>query len=638
MKFIKLVLFFIIAITGYGQNNFHVEYPGNLNSVAGSIAVLPDSTYVVAVRYADTTNQDLKIGLIKINSVGDTLWTKRYADNYWVAYAPQVVSVNSGGFLLVGASLPTNTGVLCIRTDNNGNPIWTRTHKTTGSAGTPAVTTSNDGGFAIAFSSGVEQTIIKLDGNGNYVWGNSRAISSSSSGTSTGYGPYVGIARTVDGGYATVGMSAGGTLFDYNAFIMKYNSLGNLEWTRSLGGHSSDLFRNVISTNDGNIMAIGYTQSFGIGLQDGLMVKLDLQGNLLWSKTFGTTTGEHFYNVIQDVNNNYIVSGYKGIFTGSNLYPVIYKTDSLGNLLSSYRLNKKGIIYESKVTLDGNLISAGLMLLSITQSNAFVRKSNSDGYSACGTTPYPMTEIDITQSIMIDNSSVSGYHTPIEPTIPVFLDNIPLTVDIICNVIPSYSTISDTVCDIYISPSGNYTWTTTGQYLDTLFGANSTNGDSIITINLLINNSTYFTFNDTIDCNTNTYISPGGNHIWTMSGTYADTLFGANVNGCDSIITINISSNCETEIKIPTIFSPNQDGINDLFKAIVGFNVEFIHTSVYNRWGEIIFDSYQVNEGWNGRLTNGAEASEGTYFYIIEVKISGEPSSTTYKGSLSLLR
>lgn len=638
MKFIKLVLFFIIAIASYGQNNFQVEYPGNLNSVAGSIAVLPDSTYVVAVYYADTSNQDLKIGLIKINSFGDTLWTKRYADNYWVANTPKVVSVSSGGFLLVGASLPQNTGVLCIRTDDNGNPIWIRNHKTTASAETPAVTTTNDGGFATAFRSGSSLTIIKLDSLGNYVWGDSRVISSYGGSVSIGYDPKVGITKTADGGYAAVGISAGGTIFDYNAFIVKYDSLGNLEWTRSLGGISSDSFRNVISTNDGNIMAIGYTQSFGVGSQDGLMVKLDLQGNLLWSKTFGTATGENFSHVSQDINNNYLVSGSKGLFGSSSIFPVIYKTDSLGNLLSSYRLNKKGQFCESKFTLDGNLISAGSMLPSLTQSNAFVRKSKIDGYSACGTTPYPMTEIDITQSIMIDTSSDTALHITLEPPVSLHLDNIPLTVDVICNVTPSYSTISDTVCDIYISPSGNYTWTTSGQYSDTLFEANSTNGDSIITINLVINNSTYSTIIDSIDCLTNTYTSPSGNHIWTMSGTYADTLFGANVYGCDSIITIHLSKNCELEIDIPNIFTPNRDGINDLFKAKVGFDVEFIHTSIYNRWGECLFDSNQINEGWNGRLTNGKEASEGTYFYIIEIKKRGDTFSSIYKGTLTLLR
>lgn|GEM_PF-3274879 len=625
----------IITLKSNGQNNFHVSYPVNLTSLGSSIATLSDTTYVIAVRYADTNNQDYKIGLIKINAQGDTLWTKRYADNYIISYA-KVVSVSAGGFMLVGTSNPPNSGVLCIRTDNNGNPLWIRIHRTTGGAGTPSVSTTNDGGFAIAYS-GYEETIIKLDSNGNYIWGSSRLISTFVSGAPIGYGPYTDIAKTIDAGFVTVGPSAGGSISGYNAFIIKYDSLGNLEWTRSLGGHSSDLFRSVISTNDGNIMAVGYTESFGAGSLDGLLVKLDLSGNILWSKTYGTSTGDHFFDIIQDpANGDYVVSGYKGPFLSSNLYPVIFRTDSIGNLLSSYQFNDRGYALASKITLDGGLLTTGLIIdPSQNNSSTFVRRSYSDGFSGCGVNPYPM--IETVQTIMVDPNSVSGYHNPEEPIPTIFLDKLPIVVNHICITPPSSSTLNITACNIYTSPSGKYSWASNGTYLDTLIGANANGGDSIITINLtIIKNSTSVL--NVLACDE--YISHSTNHTWTSSGTYLDTLIGANALGCDSVITVNLTiNNCDSPIVVPNIFTPNQDGQNDLFKPLISEKVKSIKIKIYNRWGQLIYETNQKNEGWDGHTTSGTTAPTGTYFYLIDVEIikNGISIEKTYKGTLSLM-
>lgn len=108
-----------------------------------------------------------------------------------------------------------------------------------------------------------------------------------------------------------------------------------------------------------------------------------------------------------------------------------------------------------------------------------------------------------------------------------------LTIILTINTIPSSSTLNQTVCSSYTSPSGNYTWTSSNTYMDTI--PNSEGCDSLITINLTINN-TQFTLNE-IACNS--YASPSGNHIWTSSGIYKDTI--PNNIGCDSIITVNLS-------------------------------------------------------------------------------------------------
>lgn len=93
-----------------------------------------------------------------------------------------------------------------------------------------------------------------------------------------------------------------------------------------------------------------------------------------------------------------------------------------------------------------------------------------------------------------------------------------------------------TECDSLVSPSGLYTWTTTGIYMDTI--ANMAGCDSIISIDLTIYTPTSSTLSAT-SCGS--YTSPSGLYTWTTSGMYMDTL--PNAEGCDSVITVNLTIN-----------------------------------------------------------------------------------------------
>lgn len=91
----------------------------------------------------------------------------------------------------------------------------------------------------------------------------------------------------------------------------------------------------------------------------------------------------------------------------------------------------------------------------------------------------------------------------------------------------------------------------------------------------------------------------------------------------------------ELEIIIPNIFTPNGDGVNDLF--IVSGNFKELKGTIINRWGNTVYNWNGVNNSWDGRTKSSAEASEGTYFYVFEA-IDAEGASTIYKGSFVLAR
>lgn len=98
----------------------------------------------------------------------------------------------------------------------------------------------------------------------------------------------------------------------------------------------------------------------------------------------------------------------------------------------------------------------------------------------------------------------------------------------------TYGMLTETVCDSYTSPSGIYTWSASGLYTDTI--ANTAGCDSVITIDLTVLPSTFAVI-DEAGCGS--YTSPSGLYTWTSSGLYYDTI--PNVFGCDSLITINLS-------------------------------------------------------------------------------------------------
>ncbi|MBP9151508.1 MAG: T9SS type A sorting domain-containing protein [Flavobacteriales bacterium] len=100
--------------------------------------------------------------------------------------------------------------------------------------------------------------------------------------------------------------------------------------------------------------------------------------------------------------------------------------------------------------------------------------------------------------------------------------------------IPCSSTLSVVACESYTSPSGNYTWTQGGSYLDTI--PNQTSCDSIYLIDLVITSSSTSTI---VETGCNSYTSPSGNQTWTSSGSYTDVI--PNAVGCDSTITIELT-------------------------------------------------------------------------------------------------
>lgn len=107
---------------------------------------------------------------------------------------------------------------------------------------------------------------------------------------------------------------------------------------------------------------------------------------------------------------------------------------------------------------------------------------------------------------------------------------------------------------------------------------------------------------------------------------------------CYTIDTMEAKEECPTGIFIPNAFTPNHDGMNDLFTAI-GYNVTEFHMSIFNRWGQTIFNTDDISDGWNGTF-EGKDCEIGSYVYQISFagELHGIISSGSYVGNVTLLR
>jgi gliding motility-associated-like protein len=120
------------------------------------------------------------------------------------------------------------------------------------------------------------------------------------------------------------------------------------------------------------------------------------------------------------------------------------------------------------------------------------------------------------------------------------------------------------------------------------------------------------------------------------TGYYNIGLYVANGICTDTMIqTIRIKQ--PTLLYIPNSFSPNSDGVNDIFKP-QGEGILKSELTIYNRWGNKIFHSDNLNIGWDGLLGNGEIAPIDTYIYTIDMKATDSKYDYTYRGPLILIR
>ncbi|MCX8031113.1 MAG: hypothetical protein N3A59_06000 [Thermodesulfovibrionales bacterium] len=191
------------------------------------------------------------------------------------------------------------------------------------------------------------------------------------------------IEKTFDNGFIIAGItySYGAGLSD--ALVLKTDQRGNLLWYKTYGGLRSDTANSIKQTSDGGFIVAGSTFSYGNGLSDAWILKLNPQGDLLWHKTYGEAYRDEAYNIKETTDKGYIIAGYTSESL-DNINFWVFKTDIRGTLLWQKKLGNENFdeAYAARQTSDGGYIAVGYATPVRTSfSDIWVVKLNSKGHT-----------------------------------------------------------------------------------------------------------------------------------------------------------------------------------------------------------------------------------------------------------------
>jgi hypothetical protein len=169
-----------------------------------------------------------------------------------------------------------------------------------------------------------------------------------------------GITEIPGDGYAVVGSTAtteGGA----NAYIMRINELGEQLWTKTYGGDLSDAARRIIYDPSEGFYVFGYSNSFGDNHFDFYVFKTDLDGELIWETTLGTSDWERLWDAVRLDNGDFVLVGETAGANSLQEDMFVVRMDSNGNELWNMIVQTSGadIAYGVAVLNDTTLVVAG---------------------------------------------------------------------------------------------------------------------------------------------------------------------------------------------------------------------------------------------------------------------------------------
>lgn len=266
--------------------------------------------------------------LMKTDSIGNTLWRKVYGiyadDLRFVSQTPD------GGYIAAG------------RTHNTGNPI-----------------------YADFFA-------VRTDADGNLIWakrygGNIREWLWSA-------------ALTADTGLIMVGYTESFGAGSYDGYVVKVNSSGVIQWTKTIGGSLQDEAIGVKETPEGDFIIAGYALYGGLGDANYSLIKIASNGNLKWSRVLGTGSWEHANAINLTSDGGYVIAGRSSI-SGSVTHVGLIKTDSSGSILwnKTYGETNDDIPYDVYITSDGGYIICGSRGNVVPGNDAYLIKTDASG-------------------------------------------------------------------------------------------------------------------------------------------------------------------------------------------------------------------------------------------------------------------
>ena len=663
-----------------------IDAGNNTNYVKGkSIAVDADGSVVITGNYS----QDFGLGtcyVTKLNSSGNIIWTKELGQSSEGSSikVDNLKNVYIAGRFSGGGDFDPGPGVFDLtggpfffcKLDANGNFQW--------AIGTGAGSGFSQGDVSIALDGigdiyGVYNMggigpngfsdifVLKLDQRGMLVWvkqmgGNDEDVGVSVVADAPGNvyigGNFKGVAD-FDPGPGTYNLVINDSIS--NAFISKLDANGNFVWARHLKGGWQWCYSSALDSK-GNLYTTGYfgkTLDFDPGPGeynlstsgfDIFVSKLNSNGDFVWAKQMGGTARVICNSITLDTAGTIYTTGY--FFNGQVDFdpgPGTYYLDSGDD--ENLFVHKMGQCRGSTSSF-------------ITASTCHKYVLNGQTYTTSGLYTQYLDNSAGCDSILTLELSINTLHKVVNVTTcdsytmnnqvyynsGTFTDTL-LTangcdsiVTLNLAIIPPFVTkISKTICagDSYNG------YIATGIYTDTLVTINGC--DSIVTLQLTVSGGPSPLLGaDTTLCDGDSLrLYPGSfaSYRWQdgsaldhftigKPGLYSVTVTDSCGSASDEII---VTGQQVCDIYFPKAFTPNNDGLNDLFRILGANNISDFRLTIYNRWGEKVFETFDYSKGWNGTHNRQSLPSQ-TFIWNCEYRIQGGSQRINQKGMVTLIR
>ncbi len=281
----------------------------------------------------------MSVLLMSLLTAAQVTFQKSYGE-FYTDYGQAMVQTNDGGYCIVGGTGPDmidSTDALIIRTDIDGNQIWSARLAGTKDDFITGITTTDDGGFIIVgntYSSPLDTAysdivVMKIDDGGFVYW--SKIFGGPD------YDEAQSVIRSGDGGYIVLGSSMSYTTVTKSALAMKIDDSGNQVWTNTSDTYSSNYFASGDQTHDGNYVAVGgtFNGTGGTGF-DNYISKIDTAGNIIWSRSHGTVGSEFLYDVKATLTGSFLACGVSSTNTAGDADISVMKLNGAGDVVWNY--------------------------------------------------------------------------------------------------------------------------------------------------------------------------------------------------------------------------------------------------------------------------------------------------------------
>jgi hypothetical protein len=320
----------VMRFNSNGDQLWKYTFNSTSNNEDGFYRGLPtsDGGFILCGFSISNSGQDNAL-FIKLSSSGNLQWMQDWGGSGYER-AKDIIEIPGEKFIAVGytSSSPAQSfDMFILKLDDNGNILWDEVHGDTTYEEANTVKLLDDGGFLIGGLGDNDYNIIRTDSDGDEIW-------SEHLGTS-GIDVIKSLVIAHGGnGFMLAGTTTGAGAGAEDAYLVKTDTNGVVQWSKFYGGPLNDGFQKINKTADGGYVGSGTTRTGPWPDPNVWIFKIDASGNMLWQKYYGGDEHDHGYSASETSDGGFIVSGHSRSFALNNPLPdaFLIKTDANGNV------------------------------------------------------------------------------------------------------------------------------------------------------------------------------------------------------------------------------------------------------------------------------------------------------------------